>query len=918
MTMTTNKATPSTVPAVATATSSGGVVSSSAASKAFVSQIVYPKALLDLDRPAFLIGWNTEQFQCTIAGAVPFPTHSSSPSPYDDVKLQFNRTLDRALKQCYEHPRFLLNVHRKYPFRPMILGEWVPPAQNEFNKSKASRGGSSDLPESKFQLSTIWIILSNYKSSNDTISNNNNNNNNNNKDNIGNSSGNHSREQDRLQVRGIFSLGVRYETSCYLIGFDRVNTDWLESINVGDPFELTSSASIIQTSKVDIGQCWKTKTELESVVIQINASHDLLQQVFFYLSSANTSSSSSTTSSTAAAAAPDLPMVTAWRIWMYNLLERWCLWNLHTVARPVDALHRASQTLQFLLQQPMPWLTHTIASFSWQELFPTGNTLTKSKSDPVAHKLSGGTTSTMGNASRTRVVAPSSAAISSASMIATFFLRNFTVYGFSFFFCEINERLCQLQNAVHLCALFALTWNIDGIYRTKIFVRVASLTVLVAVDLLAGLWFSYWLFNNVSDVVAVLRTSIVTLKDHVLFRNLHWFINAPGGVKLNPLVTRKLSQSIIIFLNDCYSLGLQWISPEVIGVGVRAFACLGGMGLSLQLALLTDLLSLVTMPITILHIVFSFLVRHHSLLIYSLWLLFTGQKQNILRNRVDTCEYDREQLLIAMILFTIAVFVWPSLCAYYLLLVMVRVMILLLVFVPWQCVFILKEFPFVHGWIEILTIMNRVSRTFYKLFGWTWATSFVSSNWIDNNILISFLDVEVKKTTQIGSSPRLDSILFDIHDGKVSSARMLNQKLSLTFNGHKVPLQTDKWREVDDATNTRDMSTNDQFIVSSLDSSLAAELLREKVLLHDLKQKDQARGALYTVMNRDSVASEVTFPSTNVSEVTIACPQTGKILYFALVCADLLLNVVFVEQKRTQCIPNNRTEFISPQLLPPT
>jgi hypothetical protein len=79
------------------------------------------------------------------------------------------------------------------------------------------------------------------------------------------------------------------------------------------------------------------------------------------------------------------------------------------------------------------------------------------------------------------------------------------------------------------------------------------------------------------------------------------------------------------------------------------------------------------MPISIFSdLVYSFYVAsarifHWQLtIIISLFHLFRGKKRNILRNRIDSCDYDLDQLLLGTILFTLQFFLLPTVFVFYL------------------------------------------------------------------------------------------------------------------------------------------------------------------------------------------------------------------------------------------------------------
>nr|KAF6272121.1 phosphatidylinositol glycan anchor biosynthesis class Q [Myotis myotis] len=59
----------------------------------------------------------------------------------------------------------------------------------------------------------------------------------------------------------------------------------------------------------------------------------------------------------------------------------------------------------------------------------------------------------------------------------------------------------------------------------------------------------------------------------------------------------------------------------------------------------------------------------------SLWRLFRGKKWNVLRQRVDSCSYDLDQLFIGTLLFTILVFLLPTTALYYLVFTLLRLLV---------------------------------------------------------------------------------------------------------------------------------------------------------------------------------------------------------------------------------------------------
>lgn len=49
-----------------------------------------------------------------------------------------------------------------------------------------------------------------------------------------------------------------------------------------------------------------------------------------------------------------------------------------------------------------------------------------------------------------------------------------------------------------------------------------------------------------------------------------------------------------------------------------------------------------------------------------------GKKRNMLRNRIDACDYDLDQLLLGTCLFTLLTFLFPTVLIYYITFALVR------------------------------------------------------------------------------------------------------------------------------------------------------------------------------------------------------------------------------------------------------
>ncbi|KAE9019190.1 hypothetical protein PR003_g15234 [Phytophthora rubi] len=188
--------------------------------------------------------------------------------------------------------------------------------------------------------------------------------------------------------------------------------------------------------------------------------------------------------------------------------------------------------------------------------------------------------------------------------------------------------------------------------------------------------------SSPTAVVAVLRS------------NVEWLMGAPAGFKLNKPLASILGNGILLWLNLW-----SFIFEELSALGNNGdlgqwlvLVC-GQMGMTLQLTLLADLVSLSTWHSHWVYLYFAKLNRLQFGLFSSLSKLFLGKKINVLRHRVDSCEYDVGQLLLGTLLFTILVFLVTTNLVFFVFFAGVRGTIVLISMALWLPVVALSSLP---------------------------------------------------------------------------------------------------------------------------------------------------------------------------------------------------------------------------------
>ncbi|XP_004604274.1 phosphatidylinositol N-acetylglucosaminyltransferase subunit Q [Sorex araneus] len=204
--------------------------------------------------------------------------------------------------------------------------------------------------------------------------------------------------------------------------------------------------------------------------------------------------------------------------------------------------------------------------------------------------------------------------------------------------------------------------------------RKANTLVSLLLDLALGLVLLLWLHRK--DHIGQLADALVPVADHVseeLQQLLQWLMGAPAGLKMNRALDQVLGRFFLYHIHLWISY-IHLMSPfiECILWHVGLSACLG---LTVALSILSDILALLTFHI---YCFYVYGARLYCLKIYglsSLWRLFRGKKWNVLRQRVDSCSYDLDQLFIGTLLFTILIFLLPTTALYYLVFTLLRLLV---------------------------------------------------------------------------------------------------------------------------------------------------------------------------------------------------------------------------------------------------
>lgn len=160
---------------------------------------------------------------------------------------------------------------------------------------------------------------------------------------------------------------------------------------------------------------------------------------------------------------------------------------------------------------------------------------------------------------------------------------------------------------------------------------------------------------------------------------------------------------------------LRPVLPHIMWfIGFSSFA-----GASMPIAVFSDLLSILTVHIYSFYLASARIYHWQLTILISLFHLFRGKKHNVLRNRIDSCDYDLDQLLVGTILFTLLFFLLPTVVVFYLNFAIARMAIISLKAVFDTMLSCLNHFP-------LFAIMLRIKDP-GRLPGWSFVSGVVST-----------------------------------------------------------------------------------------------------------------------------------------------------------------------------------------------
>jgi phosphatidylinositol N-acetylglucosaminyltransferase subunit Q len=235
------------------------------------------------------------------------------------------------------------------------------------------------------------------------------------------------------------------------------------------------------------------------------------------------------------------------------------------------------------------------------------------------------------------------------------------------------------------------TWSSISVNNSD-YIRFYNSLWLVANDVIIGIALGSFINDNAKETADFFTTVLEQYTIEGLKRMIRWLMSYPGGLKLNTELAAFLGDLFLWVIEYWSGTFIKYTVPHlpvmIYFIGFSSFA-----GASMPIAILSDLISLLTVHIYSFYIASARIFNWQLTIIMSLFHLFRGKKRNVLRNRIDNCDYDLDQLLLGTILFTLLFFLLPTVVVFYLTFAFARMSIITIKASLDTCLAVLNHFP---------------------------------------------------------------------------------------------------------------------------------------------------------------------------------------------------------------------------------
>ncbi|KAL0100944.1 hypothetical protein PUN28_019376 [Cardiocondyla obscurior] len=285
--------------------------------------------------------------------------------------------------------------------------------------------------------------------------------------------------------------------------------------------------------------------------------------------------------------------------------------------------------------------------------------------------------------------------------------------------CKITDRLLPVLKysslGLHIHDwLENAKWMLVTVIQNKNFqLKTGNYALAIVIDIALGIYIlrllQYYIEDQPSQLLLDNAEKVVeTLKDLI-----NWLMGVPAGLKLNHALNNTMGKFFL------YHIQLWWtfllLLKPLLDLAFEVLLLFGRLGITFQISIIVDLLALVSFHTYCIYVYAARLFNIQLKGITALFRLFLGKKKNPLRERVDSCQYQTDQLFIGTLSFTILLFLMPTTWVYYTVFTLLRLMSIAFAGFLTRLKFYLQIMPIYTFWKWLLQSYSTCSIVDIKL-----------------------------------------------------------------------------------------------------------------------------------------------------------------------------------------------------------
>lgn len=223
------------------------------------------------------------------------------------------------------------------------------------------------------------------------------------------------------------------------------------------------------------------------------------------------------------------------------------------------------------------------------------------------------------------------------------------------------------------------------------YIRFYNSIWLVLNDIILGVTIGNIFLDNKHLILCAL-TYIIDEILTIQFKNtMLWLMDWPAGLKLNNELAAFFGE-LFLWVIQFWGVFLNLFRPYF-SMFLTIIGYSGYFGVTLTVSIVSDVISLLTLHVYSFYIASARIYHWQLQVLYSLFQLFRGKKQNMLRQRIDSYNYELDQLLMGTIFFTVLIFLLPTVLVFYLSFASARLTIVVCCSVLESILAFLNHFP---------------------------------------------------------------------------------------------------------------------------------------------------------------------------------------------------------------------------------